>query len=95
MAGVPISDSAWTEVTGPLGMTDGETYAFQIHGNASQRIYAHDMDGNTEPTSTEDAQVLFDQSLRPLEQLEFTKRAGKTWWLRVDQGSARIAAWGV
>ncbi|MDE2904501.1 MAG: hypothetical protein OXQ28_00285 [Acidobacteriota bacterium] len=95
MAGVRISDSAWTEVTSPLGMTDGDTYAFQIHGNLDQRIYAHDVTDGSAPTSTEDAQVLFAQDERPLEQLEYTKRAGVTWWLRVDQGSARIAAWGV
>ena len=95
MPGVRISDSAWTEVTGPLGMTDAETYAFQIHGNVDQRVYAVDVEGSSAPSSAEDAQILFAQNDRPLEQLEFTKRAGWTWWLRVDQGSARIAAWEV
>ena len=97
MPGTGISDSAWKEVTSPLSMADGETYAFQIHAPSDHRVYALDVTGSNAPadSAVEDAQILFPQSERPLEQLEFTKRAGKTWWLRVDHGSARIVAWGV
>lgn len=95
MAGVALSDTAWTEVTAPLSMSDGSTWAFQIHAPSDRRVYAVDVDGSSEPTSTEDAQVLFPQSERPLEQLEFTKRAGWTWWMRTDHGDARIASWEV
>lgn len=95
MAGTALSDTAWTEVTAATAMTDGATYAFQIHAPSDRKVYAVDVNGSSEPSSTEDAQVLFPQSERPLEQLEFTKRAGRTWWMRTDHGPARFVAWEV
>ena len=90
MPGANLS-GAWLEAKAALSMTDGTSYVVEFHGPPDSTIYALDVEGTEEPTSSEDALVHFnrDRNPRVAESMEFTARAGWTWWLRAE-GASRI-----
>lgn len=86
--------ASWTEAKAALSMEDGGKYVIEFHGPVSTTIYALDVEGASEPASTEDALVHFNRDGNPQaeEAVEFEARAGWTWWLRTDGGASRIVS---
>lgn len=93
MPGMDLT-AEWQEAKAGLPMADGKSYVVEFHGPESTRIRALDVEGDGPPTSDQDALVHFnrDQNPQAEEPLEFTARAGWTWWLKTDGGSSRLVA---
>ena len=80
----------WTEVTGPLALVDGASYAVEMHGPVSAVVYAHDTQAAGAPAAGADGHTWFTRSKRPEGELRvFPKRAGWFWWLRAERGACR------
>ena len=76
--------NAWVEVTAPLLMAAGKSYAVEFHGPADAVIIAVDVDGAAAPVSDADGLIHFTRDKFPHEDvMEFNKRTGWTWWMRV------------
>lgn len=85
--GTPVT-GAWTEVTAPLNMVDGTTYAIEIQGSDAIVVLAHDSESAADPADDADGHHLYPRSQRPEgDLLRFTKRAGWYWHLRTRNGA--------
>ena len=88
--------SEWQEAKAGMSLADGDSYVVEWHGPADTTVYALDVAGAGPPTEAEaeDALVHFNRDRNPQveEPLEFTARAGWTWWLRTDGGASRLVA---
>ena len=81
----------WTEVTAPLALVDGTSYAVEMHGPSSSVVFAHDTEAAGAPAADADGHTWFTRDARPEGELRvFTKRAGWFWWLRTLRGACRV-----
>ena len=81
----------WTEVTGPLALVDGTSYAVEMHGPVSAVVHAHDTQIAGAPAAGADGHTWFPRDARPEGELRvFAKRAGWFWWLRAEGGACRV-----
>lgn len=76
--------TTWLDVTDALSLGDGATYVVELHGTPDARILAVDVEGASAPADDDDALVHYCRDVYPAQEaLEFTQRAGWTWWLRL------------
>ena len=86
--------TAWTEVTAPLGMADGESYLVDVDGTtAKARVYSAETDNTTAPTAAVIGHAIAPANpSRSVDSRIYTKRAGVRFWVRVSRGDARIVS---
>ena len=86
--------TSWTEITAPLGMTDGEKYLVDVDEvNPRARVYSAETDDANAPGATVIGHAIVPASLhRSVDSRIYTKRAGVFIWVRVTLGDARIVA---
>lgn len=85
--GTPVT-GAWTEVTAPLVMVDGTSYAVEVQGSDGTIVLAHDSESSSAPDADADGHSLYPRSQRPEgDLLRFTKRSGWYWYMRTRNGA--------
>ena len=86
--------TSWTEITAPLGMTDGESYLIDFDGvNTRARIYSAETDDANAPGATLSGHGLLPGNLtRSVDSRIYTKRAGVHLWVRVSLGAAKVVS---
>ena len=86
--------TSWTEITAPLGMTDGESYLVDVDGAETRaKVYSAETDDANAPGSSVSGHAIAPPSWnRAVDSRIYTKRANVYLWVRVTLGDARIVA---
>ena len=86
--------TSWTEITAPLGMTDGESYLIDFDGvNTRAKVYSAETDDASAPGATLSGHSILPANLnRSVDSRIYTKRAGVHLWVRVTLGDAKVVA---
>ena len=86
--------TAWTEVTAPLGMTDGESYLVDVDGAETRaKVYSAETDDANAPGSSVSGHAIAPPSWnRAVDSRIYTKRTGVHLWVRVTLGDAKVVA---
>jgi len=83
----------WQEAKAGLRMVDGRTYVIQFQGSLEAIIEAVDVEGGGPPARTDAPLLYFNRDTNPWQgDLEFTARAGWTWWLRTRRGGSKVVS---
>ena len=87
--------TSWTEITAPLGMTDGESYLVDVDGAETRaKVYSAETDDANAPGSSVSGHAIAPPSWnRAVDSRIYTKRDRRPYlWVRVSLGDARIVA---
>ena len=86
--------TSWTEITAPLGMTDGESYLIDFDGAQTRaKVYSAETDDANSPGATVSGHAIVPASWnRSVDSRIYTKRAGVRIWVRVSLGDAKVVA---
>ena len=86
--------TAWTEITVPLGMADGESYLVDVDGvNTNAIVYSAETDTTVAPGAAVVGHGLAPSNVnRSVDSRIYAKRANVYFWVRVTRGDARIVA---
>ena len=86
--------TAWTEITVPLGMADGESYLIDVDGvNSNAVVYSAETDNAVAPGAAVIGHAIVPANFnRSVDSRIYSKQAGVFIWVRVTRGEARIVA---
>ena len=86
--------SVWTEITAPLGMTDGESYLIDVDGvDTNAAAYSAETDDANAPGAAVIGHPLAPSNFnRSVDSRIYTKRTDVRIWVRVTRGEARVVA---
>ncbi len=80
----------WVEVTGPLGIGEGERWVLEVAGDAVEAVVT---DSNDAPAAATQGQLLFPGTHARAADLRVnTRGTGEYWWVRSAGDSTVIAA---